>query len=124
MQPQLTVAGLLRSRSDAIGLPLELLSGHAGIERPITSPYIQKTGLALAGFHEYLQPGRVLIYGDSELRFLETLPPAARQFALAKSFEMNVPCVLVTARATVPDDVIAAADTANLPVIHTSVPTA
>ena len=49
MQPQLTVAGLLQSRSDAIGLPLELLSGHEGVERPIISPHIQKTGLALAG---------------------------------------------------------------------------
>ena len=122
--PAVTVGGLLGSRPETIGLPLELLAGRHGLERRITSPYIQKTGLALAGFHEYLQPGRVLIYGDSELRFLETLPPAGRRFALAKSFEMNVPCVLVTARATVPDDVIAAADTANLPVIRTSVPTA
>ena len=105
--PAVTVGGLLGSRPETIGLPLELLAGGRGLDRRITSPYIQKTGLALAGFHEYLQPGRVLIYGDSELRFLETLPRAGRQFALAKSFEMNVPCVLVTARSKVPDDVIA-----------------
>jgi len=48
MQPQLTVAGLLQSRPDEIGLPLELLSGQEGAARPITSPHIQKTGLALA----------------------------------------------------------------------------
>ena len=36
MQPQLTVAGLLQSRSEAIGLPLELLSGQEGTARPIT----------------------------------------------------------------------------------------
>ena len=39
----------------------------------ITSPHIQKTGLALAGFHEYLKPGRVLIFGESEIRYLESL---------------------------------------------------
>ena len=38
---------------------------------PITSPHIQKTGLALAGFDEYLKPGRVLIFGESEIRYLE-----------------------------------------------------
>ena len=43
----------------------------------ITNPYIQKTGLALAGFHEYLQAGRVLIYGESEVRFLEGLTAGA-----------------------------------------------
>ena len=37
---------------------------------------------------------------------------------------MDVPCVLVTARTAIPDDVIAAADAADLPVMRTSVPTA
>ena len=44
-----------------------------GLDRLITSPHIQKTGLALAGFHEYLKPGRVLIFGESEIRYLESL---------------------------------------------------
>ena len=103
---------------------LSLLSGSKGLGRAITSPYIQKTGLALAGFHEYLQPGRVLIYGDSELRFLETLPPAARQLALQKSFEKDVPCLLVTATGEIPADVIAESERAHLPVLRTTVPTA
>jgi len=105
-------------------LPLEVLAGGDGLDRRITSPYIQKTGLALAGFHEYLQPGRVLIFGDSELRFLETLPRAGRQFALAKSFEMDVPCVLVTGRSSIPEDLITEANRARLPILRTPVPTA
>jgi serine kinase of HPr protein (carbohydrate metabolism regulator) len=32
------------------GLPLDLLAGVDGLDRIITSPHIQKTGLALAGF--------------------------------------------------------------------------
>ena len=62
-----------RSRPEAFGLTLELLAGAAGIDRLITSPHVQKTGLALAGFHEYLKPGRVLIFGESEIRYLESL---------------------------------------------------
>src|SRR5881396_1587093 len=60
-----TVNSLLHSRPEAFGLPLELLAGADGLARVITSPHIQKTGLALAGFHEYLKPGRVLIFGES-----------------------------------------------------------
>ena len=65
----------------------------------ITSPYIQKTGLALAGYHEYLRPGRVLIYGDSEVRYLQGLPPEARLEVLARSFAAGIPCVLATSDA-------------------------
>jgi HPr kinase/phosphorylase len=122
--PAVTVRALLGSRPEAIGLPLTLLAGGSGLDRRITSPYIQKTGLALAGFHEYLQPGRILIYGDSEIRFLETLPPVAREFALQKSFEQQVPCLLVTAHATIPEDLVAATERAHLPLLSTTVPTA
>jgi len=79
MSPRfITVHGLLHSRADAIGLPLELLSGATGLERSIASPHIQKTGLALAGFDAYLQPARILVFGESEIRYLERLDAASR----------------------------------------------
>jgi HPr kinase/phosphorylase len=122
--PAVTVGALLGSRPEAIGLPLELLAGASGLSRRITSPYIQKTGLALAGFHEYLQPGRILIFGDSELRFLETLTTESRQFALHKSFEQSVPCLLVTGQSAIPRELVVEAEQAGLPLISTPVPTA
>ena len=96
MTPAVTVRGLLDARPESVGLSIELLAGANGLERHITSPYIQKTGLALAGFHEYLQPGRILLFGDSEVRFLESLEPEARRQALAKCFNADLPCLLVT----------------------------
>ena len=53
--PGVSVGVLLRSRTETFGLPLELVAGVDGLARVITSPHIQKTGLALAGFHEYLK---------------------------------------------------------------------
>src|SRR4029077_3951319 len=82
LPPGVSVAGLLSSRPEAFGLPLELLAGANGLDRVITSPHIQKTGLALAGFHEYLKPGRVLIFGESEIRYLESLESAGRSTSL------------------------------------------
>jgi len=92
--PALSVAGLLRSKPEAVGLPLELLSGRAGLERTISSPHIQKTGLALAGFAEYLQPGRVLVFGESEVRYLESQDATLRDTALTAAFSHDIPCVL------------------------------
>jgi HPr kinase/phosphorylase len=122
--PAVTVGGLLESRPESVGRPLELLAGSRGLERRITNPYIQKTGLALAGFHEYLHPGRVLIYGESEVRYLEGLDPEARQRALGQSFATEVPCVLITGGLEAPDDLVQEADRAGVPLLSTRVGTA
>jgi len=119
----LSVSGLLGGRPEQAGLPLELLSGAAGVDRRITSPHIQKTGLALAGFDEYLQPGRVLVFGESEIRFLDGLEPGARQQALAAAFARDIPCVLVTAGLEPSADLRASADRHGVPLLRTQVPT-
>ena len=67
---QVTVGALLRARAETLNLGLELLAGAGGIHRGITSPYVLKTGLALAGFDSYLQEGRVLVFGASEVGYL------------------------------------------------------
>ncbi len=123
MQPQFTVAGLLESRSDAIGLPLELLSGREGLGRPITSPHIQKTGLALAGFHEYLQPGRVLVFGESEVRYLDALDSNSLLNVLAAAFTHDIPCVLITGGWNPPPQLLAACERYHVPLLRTSVST-
>jgi HPr kinase/phosphorylase len=121
--PALSVAGLLQRRSDAIGLPLELLSGTSGVERAIASPHIQKTGLALAGFHEYLQPGRVLVFGESEVRYLESLDSTTRISMLAAAFAHDIPCVLITGGWQPPAELLAACERYHVPLIRTSIAT-
>lgn len=121
--PVVTVGHLLRGRGDLIGFGVELLAGAAGLDREITSPYIQKTGLALAGYHEYLQPGRVLIYGDSEVRHLQSLAPGARTDVLARSFAASIPCVLSTSALPLPPEVAQEAERAGVPLLRTSIST-
>jgi HPr kinase/phosphorylase len=121
--PSLTVAGLLRRRSDGGGLPLELLSGKAGVERPISSPHIQKTGLALAGFHEYLRPARILVFGESEVRYLESLEHDARVTMLGAMFRYDIPCVLITGGWDPPQDLLDASETCRVPVLRTPIAT-
>ena len=123
MQPQLTVAGLLQGRSDTISLPLELLSGEQGTARPITSPHIQKTGLALAGFHEYLQPGRVLVFGESEVRYLDALDSDTLLNVLATAFTHDIPCVLITGGWTPPPQLVTACERFHVPLLRTPVAT-
>src|SRR5436190_5341756 len=124
MTPAVTVRGLLEARPESVGLSIEVVAGAGGLHRQITSPYIQKTGLALAGFHEYLQAGRILLFGESEVRFLESLDAQARRDALAKCFNAELPCLLVTGGAEIAPEVVMEGERANVPILRTSVPTA
>jgi HPr kinase/phosphorylase len=121
--PGVTVGALLRSRPETFGLPLELLAGAEGLDRIITSPHIQKTGLALAGFQEYLKPGRVLIFGESEIRYLESLETSARSASLRLALTLDFPCVIITGGFTPPAELPAEAGRAGLPLIKTAVST-
>jgi HPr kinase/phosphorylase len=117
------VRGLLGSRSDALGLSLELLAGSDGLDRLITDPHPQKTGLALAGFQEYLRPGRVLVFGESEIRYLERLDPEARLQTLRLALSLDFPCVLITGGFTPPPELAIEAERAGLPLLKTAAAT-
>jgi HPr kinase/phosphorylase len=121
--PSVTVGALLRSRPEAFGLTLELVAGASGLDRLITSPHVQKTGLALAGFHEYLKPGRVLIFGESELRYLESLDDADRVHTLRLAFTHDFPCVMATGGFALPPQVAEEAERAAKPILQTAIAT-
>jgi HPr kinase/phosphorylase len=118
-----TVDALLATRPDASGLPLELLAGADGLQRTITSPHVQKTGLALSGFQEYLKPGRILIFGESEIRYLERLDTDARQRSLRLAFTLDFPCIIITGGFTPPAELVVEAERARLPLLKTPVAT-
>src|SRR5467141_3967434 len=121
--PGVSVGALLRSRPEAFGLPLELIAGADGLDRLITSPHIQKTGLALAGFHEYLKPGRVLIFGESEIRYLESLAVTGRLDSMRLALTLDFPCILITGGFTPPAELAVEAERAKLPLLKTSIVT-
>jgi HPr kinase/phosphorylase len=119
MNEGVPVAILLRDLAESRGIDLELLAGAGGVDRPITNPHPQKTGLALSGFDQYLREGRVLVLGESEVRFLEALTPAERSAVIRRVFSHALPCLVVTAGLHPPPEVLAEADRAKLPVLKT-----
>jgi len=105
------------------GLDLKVLAGADGLDRRLTNAYIQKTGLALAGLPEYLRAGRVLVFGESELRYLDSLAPGARRAAMAAVVARDIPCVLITNAQVIVPEIVAEADRAGVPLLWTAWPT-
>ena len=120
VQPHgVTVATVLRDLSDSRALDLELLAGAAGLERRITIPHTQKTGLALSGFDAYLRGGRVLVFGESEVRYIEALEGEHRTAVMQRVLGHDLPCILVTDGFTPPPEVAAEANRAQVPLLRT-----
>jgi len=118
MTPGVTVETVLRDLAQARGVELELVAGSGGVGRRITNPHPQKTGLALSGFDQYLREGRVLVLGESEVRFLESLSSEARAGIARRVFRHNIPCLVITAGFTPPQELCDEADLANLPLMR------
>jgi HPr kinase/phosphorylase len=117
--PGVSVATVLRDLTESRAIDLELLAGAGGVDRIITNPHPQKTGLALSGFDQYLRDGRVLVFGESEVRFLESLPPADRIEVLHRVLKHALPCLVVTDNFNPPPEVSLESDRANVPLIRT-----
>jgi HPr kinase/phosphorylase len=124
MSATVPVAALLGARGSGAGLEFDLLAGAAGLERRITLPYIQKTGLALAGFDDYLRPGRALVFGESEVRYLEQLSAPDRHTALERLLRHDFPCIVLTLGLDGSVDLVAQAERAGVPLLRTSASTA
>jgi len=114
-----TVATVLRDLAESRGLDLELIAGAEGLSRHITIPHTQKTGLALSGFDEYLRSGRVLVLGESEIRYLEGLETAARIDVTRRVLQHDLPCVLVTDGFEAPPELVIESDRARVPLLRT-----
>jgi HPr kinase/phosphorylase len=114
-----TIRTILRDLAESRSLDLEVLAGAEGLDRRITIPHTQKTGLALSGFDAYLREGRVLVFGESEIRYLESLDHDARVEVLQRILGYALPCVLVTDGFDPPAEVAIESDLAQVPLLRT-----
>ncbi len=101
-------------------LRLTLLAGKQGLSRRISASRIQKPGLVLAGFTEYLHKERVQVFGNTEMSYLATLPPDRVAGVIHDFFAQDVACLVVTKGLEVPPALVGAADEAGVPLLRTT----
>jgi HPr kinase/phosphorylase len=120
-----TVARILGAARETTIAPLDLevLSGRDGLDRLVIDTHPQKTGLALSGFDGYLRPGRVLVFGESEIRYLESMSAEAREAVLRLVLSHDLPCLLITQSFDAPPELLAETDRAAVPLLRTRVGT-
>jgi len=102
-----------------IELGLDLVAGADGLDRRVTEASIQRPGLALAGFAEMLEPGRVQVLGRTEIDYLWSLGPAERLAAADNLFGASPPLAIVTRGAEIPEQLARSADAHRVPLAIT-----
>ncbi len=118
----LPVSDLLKDKD--YGLELELVTGKEGLKKKIMIPQIQKPGLALTGYSSNLQPGRIQVLGNSEIKFLLSLPPAKCRSVLKKICRIDIAAFVATSRNKIPPILEKEASRRKIPVLRTSLTTA
>jgi HPr kinase/phosphorylase len=101
-------------------LRLTLVAGRQGLSRRISSSRIQKPGLVLAGFTEYLHKERVQVFGNTEMSYLATLPLERAVEVLRNFFSQDVACLVVTKGLDVPPEMAAAAEERGVPILRSA----
>lgn len=116
-QPTLPVSALVAEEARA--LELRPLAGAGGMTRRVTTPRIQKPGLALAGLLESIHPGRVQILGRSEVTYLMRQDGGRRREVIEALCGHDIPCFIVTKGLQPPPELLGAADAHGIPVLQT-----
>jgi len=101
-------------------LQLKLITGSDGLDRVIRRPRVQKPGLAFAGYYEYIKQWRVQIIGESETKYLQSLPPRLREKRVRDVTGLDVSCFIVTKGITPLDDLRVECEKLSVPLFSTT----
>lgn len=98
-------------------LEIELLAGEDGLDRQITHQRIQKPGLAMAGYTGFIHPGRVQVFGASEITYLNTMGSDERRAVLEPIFAHDITCIAVTKALAVPPELLELCTERDVPLL-------
>lgn len=100
-------------------LQLTLVAGKNGLGRMIKWPEINRPGLALAGYFDYFPWRRVQILGKVEVTYLRSLSSGVLRARIREMLsKKGVPCIMITRRYRVPQELIEEADGLDVPVFR------
>lgn len=102
---------------EALSLNWKLLSGENELDRMITHPRVQKSGLGLVGHLHGLVPTRVQVLGETELSYVEKLDPQAQAESARGFFSGGPSCVLVSRGAAIPPPFFEVAKESGSPLV-------
>jgi len=101
-------------------LELTLVAGRKGIKKKITHSQVQKMGLAMSGFIQFVNPERLQIIGNTEATYFKTLTPGMQEKVIHQICSLPLSCLVVTRGLEIPELILREAEERGIPVFRTN----
>ena len=113
----LTVQELEQNRE--YHLELTLMAGRKGLKNKITHSQVQKMGLALTGFVQFINPERLQVAGNTEMTYFKTLTSEMQEKVIHQICNLPLSCLVITRALEIPELLLREADEKGIPLFRT-----
>ena len=100
----------------------QVAGGEAGLDRWVIIPDINRPGLELAGYFLYTEPRRVIIIGNKEISYINTLSPEIQRERFERLTDEYTPCIILSRTNHAPEALVELANYKNFPVFESDLP--
>ncbi len=114
----LTVQELEQNREHH--LELTLMAGREGLKKQITHSQVQKMGLALTGFVQFINPERLQVVGNTEMAYFKTLTSEMQERVIHQICSLPLSCLVITRALEIPELLLRDADEKGIPLFRTN----
>ncbi len=116
VHPRITVQDLI----DGLGeeMHLKVISGHRGLNRPITAAEINRPGVALTGFYEYFAKHRIQVLGKVEINYLKHISSKEHTERMGRLMQMRIPAFIVARNYVALPETVKLSNIYNVPIIR------
>lgn len=121
MNRSITVREIFEAKCESLGL--EFLSPDVSLDREVTNPDVSSPGLALAGFTDRFPSGRMQVFGETEMTYLDHLVEGEARNLLEGLLRHDVPAVFVSKGQPVPTYFVEVATAAGVPAFRSALAT-
>ncbi len=101
-------------------LELTLMAGRKGLKKKITHSQVQKMGLALTGFVQFINPERLQVIGNTEMAYFKTLTPEMQEKVIHQICSMPLSCLVITRGLEIPELLLRDANEEEIPLFRTN----
>jgi len=104
-------------------LALSLITEPETLNKKLSSPHVNRPGLALAGYLEVFSAERVQVFGETEVRYLQSLNEEELLSRIRDMFKTDIPCIIVSKGLTLPPVVEYIANDLNIALLSSRIST-
>jgi HPr kinase/phosphorylase len=101
-------------------LGLTLMAGRKGLNKKVTSSQVQKMGLALTGFVQFINPERLQIIGNTEMTYFRTLSAEEQAEVIRQICRLDLSSLVFTSHLEIPELLLREADEKGIPLFRTN----